>query len=164
MSSAARSVYAFSFYLFALGFVLTVAPNLLLRIFGIPETNEVWIRVVGMLVLLLGWGMFGGVVGCIAVFAAYEYKADQGLPWGRKRRLIEAGRLCECGCGEWAHLPASRLNEWPRRCQTDDCKCQNYTARIAADLARAKALDAAELYDRMIATPIEKGECVDVEA
>ena len=55
MSKVARSVYVFSFYLFGLGLVLTVVPNLLLRAFGIPTTTEVWIRVVGMLVLLLGY-------------------------------------------------------------------------------------------------------------
>lgn len=55
MSRAARTVYLFSFYLFLLGLVLLVVPNLLLGAFGIEETHEVWIRVVGMLVLLLGY-------------------------------------------------------------------------------------------------------------
>ncbi len=54
MSKSARSVYLFSFYLFGLGVVLVVVPNVLLGMFGIPETNEVWIRVVGALVLVLG--------------------------------------------------------------------------------------------------------------
>jgi len=35
------------------GFV--IAPNILLGVFGLPETSEVWIRVVGMLALLLAF-------------------------------------------------------------------------------------------------------------
>ncbi len=54
MSKSARSVYWFSLYLFGLGAILVVVPNVLLGIFGIPETSEVWIRVVGVLVLVLG--------------------------------------------------------------------------------------------------------------
>jgi hypothetical protein len=54
MSKAAVSVFAFAIYLFVLGPVLVVVPNALLTVFGIPETGEVWIRVVGMLVVFLG--------------------------------------------------------------------------------------------------------------
>ncbi|HEY4612261.1 MAG TPA: hypothetical protein VII11_04705 [Bacteroidota bacterium] len=55
MSTPARSVFIFGLYLAGLGIVLMVAPNFLLGLFGIPETNEVWIRIVGVLVLLLGY-------------------------------------------------------------------------------------------------------------
>ena len=55
MSRSARSVLAFAVYLFGLGLVLLVAPNVLLQLFGVPVTGEVWIRVVGMLVLFLGF-------------------------------------------------------------------------------------------------------------
>ena len=34
--------------------MLLVTPNLLLSLFQIPETNEVWVRVVGMLVFHIG--------------------------------------------------------------------------------------------------------------
>lgn len=44
----------FGYYLLALGVVLLVAPNVLLQMFGLPPTGEVWIRVVGMLVAFLG--------------------------------------------------------------------------------------------------------------
>ena len=36
-------------YLGAMGVGLLVAPNLLLRAFAVPETHEVWLRLVGML-------------------------------------------------------------------------------------------------------------------
>lgn len=55
MTRAARSVFVFSIYLFVLGSILVIVPNRLLSLFGIPHTGEVWIRVVGMLVVIIGW-------------------------------------------------------------------------------------------------------------
>jgi hypothetical protein len=55
MSRAATSVFVFSIYLFLLGLILVAFPNALLSLFRLPETNEVWVRVVGMLVLILGY-------------------------------------------------------------------------------------------------------------
>lgn len=55
MSKSAVSIFAFAVYLFVLGAVLLIDPNFLLSIFSIPETSEVWIRVVGMLVTILGF-------------------------------------------------------------------------------------------------------------
>ncbi|HQR18376.1 MAG TPA: hypothetical protein PK948_08385, partial [Gemmatimonadales bacterium] len=54
MSPAARSVHVFGTYLLLLGVALLAAPNLLLELFGLFPTLEVWIRVVGMLVVFLG--------------------------------------------------------------------------------------------------------------
>lgn len=54
MSRAANSVFLFGCYLLGLGAMLLTVPNLLLAAFTLPATDEVWIRVVGMLVLLLG--------------------------------------------------------------------------------------------------------------
>ena len=55
MSKSAISLFVFSIYLYLMGLVLVVAPNTLLRVFRVPETDEVWIRVVGMLVIILGF-------------------------------------------------------------------------------------------------------------
>ncbi len=55
MSKGARSVFVFGLYLEALGIVLLVAPNVLLGMFFLPSTTEVWVHVVGMLVLFLGF-------------------------------------------------------------------------------------------------------------
>lgn len=46
-------MFIWSAYLLGLGLVLVLAPNVLLGLFGFPPTQEVWIRVVGVLVLLL---------------------------------------------------------------------------------------------------------------
>ncbi len=54
MSPAARSVNIFGIYLILLGLMLLLAPNPMLVLVGLPPTEEVWIRVVGMLVAYLG--------------------------------------------------------------------------------------------------------------
>jgi len=58
MSKSALSLFVFSLYLFVLGIILIVIPNVLMSLFKFPETNEVWIRVVGTLVLILGYYYF----------------------------------------------------------------------------------------------------------
>jgi hypothetical protein len=54
MTYAAKTVLAFGGYLLALGVSLLLFPNAVLAVFGIAPTTEVWIRVIGMLVLFLG--------------------------------------------------------------------------------------------------------------
>ena len=53
--SAAFSVAAFGAYLLGLGTILLLVPNVLLTIFGIPDTNEVWIRILGGVLAALGY-------------------------------------------------------------------------------------------------------------
>lgn len=55
MSRSALSVFVFGIYLTVLGLALVLAPNVLLTLFGLPETKEVWIRVVGMLLFLVSF-------------------------------------------------------------------------------------------------------------
>ena len=54
MSHAAFSAKIFAFYLFILATVLVLAPNFLLALVGMAPTSEVWIRVIGLLVLNIG--------------------------------------------------------------------------------------------------------------
>jgi hypothetical protein len=55
MSHAAKSVYYFGFYLYVVGATLIFIPNIFLTTLGMPETNEVWIRILGIIVGLLGF-------------------------------------------------------------------------------------------------------------
>ncbi len=55
MTQAARSVFAFGLYLVLLGAGLILIPNFVLSPFGFPPTSEVWIRVAGSLVAIIGW-------------------------------------------------------------------------------------------------------------
>ncbi len=54
MSRSARSVRWFGVYVAILGVVLVFAPNTLLSVFRLPETREVWIRVLGIVLFDLG--------------------------------------------------------------------------------------------------------------
>ena len=54
MSKSALTVKVFGIYLLVLGVCLTVLPNLLLSMFGIAQTTEVWIRVLGVVVFNVG--------------------------------------------------------------------------------------------------------------
>jgi len=51
MTYPARTIFVFGLYLLGLGVVLVLAPNLLLSVFRIPPTSEIWVRIVGVLVL-----------------------------------------------------------------------------------------------------------------
>jgi hypothetical protein len=55
MSRAAVSVFVFSIYLYIMGLVLVITPDTLVRIFKFPEPDGLWIRVAGMLVIILGF-------------------------------------------------------------------------------------------------------------
>lgn len=54
MSKATFSARVFAVYVFVVSTVLVVAPNVLLAIFGIASTSEVWIRVAGVLAFNIG--------------------------------------------------------------------------------------------------------------
>jgi hypothetical protein len=54
MTPAARSLLVFGVYLLGLAVALILAPNFLLGLFGVPPTQEVWIRVLGLLVGIVG--------------------------------------------------------------------------------------------------------------
>jgi hypothetical protein len=56
MSKSAFTVKVFGIYALILGIALIAVPNLLLGIFGLPVTSEVWVRVVGVVVFNIGLG------------------------------------------------------------------------------------------------------------
>jgi len=55
MSKSAKSLFVFGIYLVFLGTTLIIVPNVFLSIFGIPTTTEVWIRIMGMLLVILSY-------------------------------------------------------------------------------------------------------------
>jgi hypothetical protein len=54
MSKPARSILVFGIYLAAVGVCFIFIPNIVLPIFGFATTTEVWVRLVGLLTLILG--------------------------------------------------------------------------------------------------------------
>jgi hypothetical protein len=55
MTRSAQSVFYFGLYVALLGVSLTFFPNILLGLAKVPPTNEVWIRLAGMLLLFVGY-------------------------------------------------------------------------------------------------------------
>lgn len=55
MDKASRSVFIFGIYLALLGLGLVLIPNPLLTLFGFEPTTEVWIRIVGMLLIIIAY-------------------------------------------------------------------------------------------------------------
>ncbi len=55
MSKSAISIMIFGVYVSVLGLLLIAIPNLILGLLLQPETNEIWIRVAGVLLFLLGF-------------------------------------------------------------------------------------------------------------
>ncbi|QRY77259.1 hypothetical protein JVX91_16755 [Pseudomonas sp. PDNC002] len=54
MSRAALTLKYFAIYLMLLGIALVLVPNLLLSLFGMAPTPDVWVRVVGVLAFNIG--------------------------------------------------------------------------------------------------------------
>ena len=54
MSRAAMSVMVWGVYLIGAGLGFLLMPNLVLPLFGLPTTTEVWVRVVGLLADIVG--------------------------------------------------------------------------------------------------------------
>ena len=73
-SYAAFSVKFFGVYALLTGLNLMFAPNMLLGMFGIPLTTEVWIRVVGVLAFNIGiYYWFAAKCEAMAFFEATVY-------------------------------------------------------------------------------------------
>ena len=84
MSSSSRSMTAWTVYVLLLGAVLLFVPNLLLSIFQIEETDEVWIRVIGL--LLIGYGAYYWTA-IQAEFIAM-YRMSVWVRWGIAAGLV----------------------------------------------------------------------------
>ncbi len=87
MSASAKSVLVFGVYLVGMGAGLLFIPNFVLNVLGFPATGDIWVRVVGVLALLIafyyiqaartelrpffGWTVFARIAAfmCFAAFA-----------------------------------------------------------------------------------------------
>jgi hypothetical protein len=80
MSKSAFSLRVFSIYMFILGSALVAIPNLFLSLFGIPETQEVWIRVVGVSILIIGYLDFMASGNELRAFFRWSVQARLAVP------------------------------------------------------------------------------------
>jgi hypothetical protein len=68
MSNSAKSMLVFGIYLLTAGVTLLIIPNVFLGVLGLPTTNEVWIRVIGMLLFLISFYYILGARNELLVF------------------------------------------------------------------------------------------------
>ena len=54
MQRTATTIVAWGVYEFLVAATLLLAPNGLLRVIGLPATDEVWIRLIGVMALAIG--------------------------------------------------------------------------------------------------------------
>jgi hypothetical protein len=93
VSRAARSIQIWSTYLLVVGAGLAIIPNLILSTLGVAETDEVWIRILGVVVVLLAlyyWDaarhetsnfFLASVMGRLFVVASLLVFWAMGAPW-----------------------------------------------------------------------------------
>ena len=84
MDRATRSMAAWTGYLLVLGAGLLLIPNVILSVFQIEESDEAWIRILGL--LLIGYGAFYWT----AVQAEFIrlYRMSVSVRWGIAAGLI----------------------------------------------------------------------------
>jgi hypothetical protein len=54
MTSTAKSVFYYSFYMMGMGLSLLFIPNLILGVFGFEPTNDIWIHILGLFAFCAG--------------------------------------------------------------------------------------------------------------
>ena len=54
MTSTAKSVFYYSFYMLGMGLALLLIPNLILGLFGFDPTNDIWIHILGLFAFCAG--------------------------------------------------------------------------------------------------------------
>ena len=59
MTASAHSVFVFGLYLIVQGSILVFGPNILLELVGIQPSTEVWVRITGFAVFVLGYYYIG---------------------------------------------------------------------------------------------------------
>lgn len=83
MSPALRTMQVWAVYALLVGLGLLLVPNVILGLFGIEETNEVWVRVVGAVVLSLD----------IIYWSILQRRDERSLPATVYERWFVAGTL-----------------------------------------------------------------------
>jgi hypothetical protein len=74
MSPPARTLVAFALYMTAVGAILVVSPNTLLALVRLPSTSEIWIRVLGMFMIIVSYYYYRTAVSeATAFFRATVY-------------------------------------------------------------------------------------------
>jgi hypothetical protein len=97
VTPAARTSFAFGIYVVAVGVVILLAPNLLLSIFTLPTTSEVWIRVAGAIAVPLGFYY----IEAARAEATFYFRVSV---WGRVFFALSLAAFVAVGLSRWPLL------------------------------------------------------------
>ena len=100
MSRAAKTILAFGLYLAILGGGVALAPDAMLALFGQPPAHEPWLRLLGVVSLVLGGYYIGAARGELTPFfrmtlygraaGCAGFAACVGLGWAPRFVLLIA--------------------------------------------------------------------------
>ncbi len=79
MKKSSTTLLVFGIYLVGMGLGLVAMPNVVLGMFGLPATNEVWVRVVGVLALVLAHYYTSAARADLKTFAQWTVPARIGV-------------------------------------------------------------------------------------
>jgi hypothetical protein len=79
MKKTSTTLLVFGLYLVGMGLGLVAMPNVVLGTLGFPATNEVWIRVVGVLALVLAYYYISAARADLKSFAQWTVPARIGV-------------------------------------------------------------------------------------
>jgi hypothetical protein len=79
MKKSSTSLLVFGVYLIGMGIGFLFTPNMVLSVFGIPATDEVWPYVVGVLALVLAFYYISAARADVKSFARWTVPARIGV-------------------------------------------------------------------------------------
>jgi hypothetical protein len=79
MKKVSTTLLVFGVYLVGMGLGLLTMPNVVLGTLGLPSTDEVWIRVVGVLALVLAFYYISAARADLKTFAQWTVPARIGV-------------------------------------------------------------------------------------
>jgi hypothetical protein len=99
-AGAARSVLVFGVYMLVQGAILLTVPNVLLEPLGLGHSDEVWPRVAGVALLVLG--LYYGLAARTGLVPFFRFTV-----LGRTLQLVLFTGLVVAGVASWRMLPTS---------------------------------------------------------
>ena len=79
MKKTSTTLLVFGLYLVGMGLGLVAMPNVVLGTLGFPATSEVWVRVVGVLALVLAYYYISAARADLKTFAQWTVPARIGV-------------------------------------------------------------------------------------
>ncbi|HNQ95801.1 MAG TPA: hypothetical protein PKK96_16840 [Anaerolineales bacterium] len=79
MEKSSTSIFVFGLYLVGMGLGLVVVPNFVLGTLGFPATDEIWVRVLGVVTLVLAYYYISAARADLKTFAQWTVPARIGV-------------------------------------------------------------------------------------